>query len=74
MKETLLLISVFAVITLIFLIIDKDRKPLDFMARDHSAVYRGIAALIIMFQHVGGAYGTRLFTPLGGTGVAIFLI
>ena len=34
---------------------------------------RGIAILLIITQHISGKFGTNLFTPLGGTGVAIFL-
>ena len=45
-----------------------------FMSRTHSGIYMGVAALIIMMQHVGGCFGTNVFTPLGGTGVAMFLI
>lgn len=44
------------------------------MSFAHADIYRGIATLIIILQHVSGLYGTRLFTPLGGIGVAIFLI
>lgn len=45
-----------------------------FLSRTHQTIYNGVAALIIMLQHVGGSFGTRAFTPLGGTGVAMFLI
>lgn len=45
-----------------------------FFSRKHSLCFRGIAALIIMIQHISGAYGITYFTPLGGTGVAMFLI
>lgn len=44
------------------------------LSRTHSTIYMGVAALIIMLQHVDGSFGTRVFTPLGGTGVAMFLI
>lgn len=46
----------------------------DFLSRAHSTIYMGVAALIIVIQHIGGSFGTRIFTPLGGTGVAMFLI
>ncbi|MCM1218496.1 MAG: acyltransferase [Lachnospiraceae bacterium] len=36
--------------------------------------YRGVAILFVMSQHVGGALGTNILTPLGGIGVAIFLL
>lgn len=35
---------------------------------------RGIAILMVYLQHTMGGLGSRLFTPLGGGGVAIFLI
>ena len=35
--------------------------------------YRGVAILLIMLSHVSGTMGTVLLTPLGGTGVAMFL-
>lgn len=34
---------------------------------------RGVAILLIMLSHVSGTMGTVLLTPLGGTGVAMFL-
>ena len=36
-------------------------------------ILRGIAIMLVMLQHIGGGMGTNLLTPLGGTGVAIFL-
>jgi len=44
------------------------------MSFTHSYIYRGIAALIIMLQHVAGSFKIRYLTPLGGIGVAMFLI
>ena len=34
---------------------------------------KGISIFIIILSHIGGNLGTRLFTPLGGIGVAMFL-
>lgn len=34
---------------------------------------KGVAILLIMLSHVSGTMGTVLLTPLGGTGVAMFL-
>lgn len=45
-----------------------------FMDRYHTSQMRGIAIIIIIISHLGGVYGTRIFTPLGGIGVSIFLI
>ncbi|QIU95518.1 acyltransferase family protein [Bacteroides faecium] len=36
--------------------------------------YRGVAILMVVIQHCAGEFGTNLFTPFGGIGVAIFLI
>ena len=36
--------------------------------------YRGVAILMVVIQHCAGSLGTNVFTPFGGTGVAIFLV
>lgn len=33
---------------------------------DTSTILRGIAILLVIFQHVGGSFGTNLLTPWGG--------
>ena len=38
-----------------------------------SNILRGIAILLVILQHISGHLGTNIFTPMGGTGVAIFL-
>lgn len=40
----------------------------------YTTVLRGIAILMVYLQHTMGGLGSRFFTPLGGGGVAIFLI
>lgn len=45
-----------------------------FFSRKHCLCFRGIAAIIIMIQHIAGGYGITYFTPLGGVGVAMFLV
>lgn len=40
---------------------------------DFTNSLRGIAILLVIVCHVGGNMNTRLFTPLGGIGVALFL-
>jgi peptidoglycan/LPS O-acetylase OafA/YrhL len=44
--------------------------------KTHSTIYKGIAILLIITCHFMGRFGhgIRVFTPLGGIGVAIFLI
>lgn len=44
-----------------------------FLGFAHTDALRGVAILLIMAQHLGGAAGTRLLTPCGGIGVALFL-
>lgn len=50
---------------------EKSNKLLSF---ETSTILRGLAILLVIFQHIGGGFGTNLLTPLGGTGVAIFLV
>lgn len=50
---------------------EKINKILSF---NTSTILRGIAILLVILQHLGGSFGTNLLTPLGGTGVAIFLV
>lgn len=45
-----------------------------FMSIQHTSICRAVAAIIIILQHVSGRFGIRYLTPLGGIGVAIFLI
>ncbi|MBQ3226228.1 MAG: acyltransferase family protein [Clostridia bacterium] len=44
---------------------------LDFL---HTNTIKGFAILIIIISHIGNGIGVRFFAPLGGTGVAMFLI
>ncbi len=45
------------------------------MSLDYTTVMRGVAILMVMLQHLSGfVFGSRVFTPFGGGGVAIFLI
>lgn len=53
---------------------DKHSSDFNFMAVQHTNICRAIAALIIILQHVSGGFGLRYLTPLGGIGVAMFLV
>lgn len=45
------------------------------MSKDYTQVLRGVAILMVMLQHLSGfVLGSRIFTPFGGAGVAVFLI
>jgi peptidoglycan/LPS O-acetylase OafA/YrhL len=73
---------IFEIIILLFLIIifrqknnsKNETDPLRFMSFSNTERIRGIAILMVILQHTGGDFGTRIFTPLGGGGVAVFLI
>lgn len=41
---------------------------------DRTVAMRGIAIFLIILSHIIGLFQIRYATPLGGTGVAIFLI
>lgn len=47
-----------------------------FLGRNSSDIMKGIAILCVVICHFMGTYGQgiRIFTPLGGIGVSIFLI
>lgn len=59
---------------LIGLMLNHDKDYYEFMSFKHMYYYRGIAALYVILCHMAGAFGIRYLTPLGGVGVAIFLI
>lgn len=48
-------------------------KQNNFLSFEITNILRGIAIILVMLQHIAGGMGTNLLTPLGGTGVAIFL-
>lgn len=76
MRNLLIFVAIIFVFYLLgFVFKDKNFKAdYEFMSFTHSNSYRAVAALIIMLQHVAGGFGVRYFTPLGGIGVAVFLI
>lgn len=75
MKNFIEFIFIWFVLYIIGLIIFRRKSnDFDFMSKSHTNICRAVAALIIIFQHVAGGFGLRYFTPLGGIGVAMFLI
>lgn len=53
----------------------KDNKSLPIMSMEYTTVLRAVAILMVMLQHLSGfIFGSRVFTPFGGGGVAVFLI
>lgn len=45
-----------------------------FLEKYYTNELRGIAILLVIVHHVGLRLGDNVFTPLGGIGVALFLI
>ena len=61
-------------LTIINTILPEKSNEKSFLCVRHTNILKGIAATMVVCQHIGGNYGTRVFTPLGGIGVSIFLI
>lgn len=76
MNRSVLFELVFIVLlaTLYSVVIKKKKANYEFCSLDYTNALRGIAILMVYLQHTMGALGSRFFTPLGGGGVAIFLI
>ena len=53
---------------------DNTARDYSFMSRPYTDILRAIAILLIIIHHASLDAGERVFTPLGGIGVAIFLI
>lgn len=50
-------------------------KVLNFLDKDYTTIVKGIAIFMIMLGHMACFWpGGRFLSPLGGTGVAIFLV
>ena len=60
---------------LLFTIVKKNsNKSVVFFNIEYTTFMRGIAILFVVLHHVGNYSGSVIFTPLGGVGVAMFLI
>ena len=60
MKNLLIFLTLLCLLYLVgFIIREKNVHKYPFMSFDHSQAYRGIAALVIMLQHVAGGFGVR---------------
>lgn len=74
----ILLSQVFSIIILCLVTkhTDSSKKTYNFFDwnRDYTNLLRGVAILFVVLHHVANIYGIRYFTPLGGVGVAMFLI
>jgi peptidoglycan/LPS O-acetylase OafA/YrhL len=72
MYVTLTCIGLFSLFFVLFR--ENDTREIAFMSVDYTSFLRGIAILMIILMHTSGNSGVRIFTPLGGIGVALFLI
>ena len=52
------------------------KEKISFLDRSYSQIMKGMAILCVVLCHFMGAFGggVTLFTPLGGIGVAVFLV
>lgn len=74
MLNSIVIILTFILFSIICPKSRNDKENDKYLSFDTSTILRGIAILLVIFQHIGGSLGTNLLTPLGGTGVAIFLV
>lgn len=81
MIQTIIIIAVLVSIAIIFTLPHthtlqvNNNNSTDFtFSLDFTNCLRGAAILMVMVGHVSGMMNTVLFSPLGGTGVALFLL
>lgn len=58
----------------IYLALHSEKDKISFLSKEHSYSIKGVAIILIILNHMGGIYGIRYLTPLGGIGVSMFLI
>jgi peptidoglycan/LPS O-acetylase OafA/YrhL len=49
-------------------------EKLIFLKKNHTKIMKGVAIICVVLSHIGSANNIRIAAPLGGMGVAIFLI
>lgn len=57
-----------------FSFMHKKNIEYSFFDKDHTTIIKGIAIICVVLSHITGKFGIRYLTPLGGIGVAMFLI
>lgn len=66
---------IIVVFFILFALVKKENiQSVTFFNKDYTTIMRGIAILFVVLHHVGNSSGSVIFTPLGGIGVAMFLI
>lgn len=73
MKYLFITFLIFAVIYLISFY-KRPRENFSFFDREYTSYIKGLAIFLVILSHMGGSFGIRYLTPLGGIGVAMFLI
>lgn len=73
------MINLFITLIIFFIlyIISFYKAPIEnfsFFDRTHTNYIKGLAIFLVILAHMASKFGIRYFTPLGGTGVAMFLI
>ena len=63
-----------SVIVTVFVMKKRAFSPCDWLDRNHTAVIKGVSIVFVVLGHIGNANGVRITAPLGGMGVAAFLI
>ena len=77
MKSALMFLIIFVTLYAIAVLLLQRRRNLDIyipFSRDLTTVGKGVAIAIIIYGHLGNLFNIRYLTPLGGIGVAMFLI
>jgi peptidoglycan/LPS O-acetylase OafA/YrhL len=67
-------VDLLIVIILLFAFGKRKETSDGLLSFNNTMVMRGIAILMVVIHHMSLWFGTNIFTPLGGGGVAIFLI
>lgn len=74
MLNSIIIILTFILFPIIFPKSRNDKENNRYLSFNTSTLLKGIAILLVILSHIGGGFGTNLLTPLGGTGVALFLV
>lgn len=73
-RTIIFIIFIVLFLTVLEQILREKNDDIKFMDYQYTDRLRGLAAVLVVISHVSGLTGTRVATPLGGVGVALFLI
>lgn len=74
MDKMLFSITILLLVIFISGVKKTNKGDIKLMSIKHTNILRGIGAIMVVISHMGAFSGLRYFTPLGGIGVAIFLM